>query len=91
MLRGVGGTDDPDPCPKEIASGRGRLVWWAGRKEQLARRIRVASARAQPVTWLTLSSLSAKQNEFSHGGFFPIGQCWGRWLSERQPAAFPWW
>jgi hypothetical protein len=22
-------------------------------------------------------------------GFFPVGQCWGRWFSERQPAAFP--
>jgi hypothetical protein len=72
ILRSVGGTDDPDPfCPKEIASGRGRLVWWAGRKKQLARRIRLPLARALPVTWLTLSSLSAKQNEAVTGGSSP--------------------
>ena len=39
------------------------------------------------MTWVTLGSLSSKQNE-TVTGFFPIGQCWGRWLLERQPAAF---
>ena len=42
------------------------------------------------MTRVTVSSLPAQQDDTVTGGPFPIGQCWGRWLPERQPAGFPW-